>query len=329
MKIRWRALFPSTRSERRAGLFLRVPEIGPRLKEDKTGPRSPGRACRSVPVLPSTHKGDKACSENISHREALSYALLETVRLLLESQEHKIEDRDSGSGHESQFEAGVLVPSSSDDDSDVPSDSFPLSHPAKKRLASGILGGPCNHCAATRSPQWRRPLTRNILLCNACGIYYSRHHSLPKRTSKQAAAQEPSQPTLSDTWELDASPGFKAAEDGLELSNSDASIPQTLNRMDVERLVSSAYSASDMGYPALAIFPGVMASQPLKHMSPLSGSTSLSGGHAFSQSRNRKRAAAEPATPADLLPAQRMRMTNEGCVLLPVCVSRGPPTRRV
>ncbi len=45
----------------------------------------------------------------------------------------------------------------------------------------GIPGGPCAHCGATESPQWRRPLTKKVVLCNACGIYFSRHHSLPKR----------------------------------------------------------------------------------------------------------------------------------------------------
>ena len=46
--------------------------------------------------------------------------------------------------------------------------------------AASLLGGPCAHCGATESPQWRRPLTKKMVLCNACGIYYSRHHSLPK-----------------------------------------------------------------------------------------------------------------------------------------------------
>ena len=52
---------------------------------------------------------------------------------------------------------------------------------SSKCAAAGVPGGPCAHCGATESPQWRRPLTKKIVLCNACGIYYSRHHSLPKR----------------------------------------------------------------------------------------------------------------------------------------------------
>ncbi|PNH12452.1 hypothetical protein TSOC_000606 [Tetrabaena socialis] len=45
----------------------------------------------------------------------------------------------------------------------------------------GIPGGPCAHCGAKESPQWRRPLAKKVVLCNACGIYFSRHHSLPRR----------------------------------------------------------------------------------------------------------------------------------------------------
>lgn len=59
----------------------------------------------------------------------------------------------------------------------------------------GILGGPCAHCGATESPQWRRPLTKKVVLCNACGIYYSRHHSLPKR-KKVCSVRIPGRPCL-------------------------------------------------------------------------------------------------------------------------------------
>jgi hypothetical protein len=31
------------------------------------------------------------------------------------------------------------------------------------------------------SPQWRRPVNKAMILCNACGIYYSRHNTLPRR----------------------------------------------------------------------------------------------------------------------------------------------------
>lgn len=48
----------------------------------------------------------------------------------------------------------------------------------------GVPGGPCTHCGTCESPQWRRHLTNNMVLCNACGIYYRRHHALPKRKAK-------------------------------------------------------------------------------------------------------------------------------------------------
>lgn len=64
---------------------------------------------------------------------------------------------------------------------------------AKRRPAvkTGIPGGPCAHCGAVDSPQWRRPLTKKVVLCNACGIYYSRHHSLPKRKKVRAGGSTP------------------------------------------------------------------------------------------------------------------------------------------
>ena len=58
----------------------------------------------------------------------------------------------------------------------------PLNNPG------GVPGGPCAHCGATESPQWRRPLAKKVVLCNACGIYYSRHHALPKRKKVRGAA---------------------------------------------------------------------------------------------------------------------------------------------
>lgn len=42
-----------------------------------------------------------------------------------------------------------------------------------------VPGGPCMHCGVTESPQWRRPIDKEQVLCNACGIYYGRHRSLP------------------------------------------------------------------------------------------------------------------------------------------------------
>ncbi|KAG2455095.1 hypothetical protein HYH02_000915 [Chlamydomonas schloesseri] len=64
--------------------------------------------------------------------------------------------------------------------------------PRKKQEKSkvGLPGGPCAHCGITESPQWRRPLTKKVVLCNACGIYFSRHHSLPKRKKVRGASAQ-------------------------------------------------------------------------------------------------------------------------------------------
>ncbi|MEW5309772.1 MAG: hypothetical protein WDW38_001632 [Sanguina aurantia] len=72
------------------------------------------------------------------------------------------------------------------------SDSVDGFTPRKKGTCpkAGILGGPCAHCNATKSPQWRRPLTKKVILCNACGIYFSRHHALPKRKKIPVAQQQ-------------------------------------------------------------------------------------------------------------------------------------------
>lgn len=116
-----------------------------------------------------------------SSREALTFALLETVRLVLEGHESEDELKSApGSpGFQENFNTSSEHTSS---DSYIPA--APRSfgkRPAPANKLSGVLGGPCAHCGATESPQWRRPLTKKVVLCNACGIYYSRHHSLPKR----------------------------------------------------------------------------------------------------------------------------------------------------
>lgn len=61
-----------------------------------------------------------------------------------------------------------------------------------------VPGGPCAHCGTMESPQWRRPLTRNIALCNACGIYFSRHQALPKRKKVKPEAANAGTGTGSD-----------------------------------------------------------------------------------------------------------------------------------
>jgi hypothetical protein len=44
-----------------------------------------------------------------------------------------------------------------------------------------LPGGPCVCCGARLSPQWRKPVLQDEVkvLCNACGIYFTRHKTLP------------------------------------------------------------------------------------------------------------------------------------------------------
>ena len=46
--------------------------------------------------------------------------------------------------------------------------------PAKERPRQYKPGGPCDHCGATESPQWRRGPEEKPQLCNACGTRYRR-----------------------------------------------------------------------------------------------------------------------------------------------------------
>lgn len=135
------------------------------------------KACSSM-FLPFEHslKGPDHAS-----KEALTYALLETVRLVLEGQDSE----------EDEKQPHVQDPnnSSENNSTDVYADAVPAMVRKKPPPKPGVLGGPCAHCGATESPQWRRPLTKKVVLCNACGIYYSRHHSLPKRKKALGAKQ--------------------------------------------------------------------------------------------------------------------------------------------
>eukprot|EP00798_Chlamydomonas_sp_ICE-L_P005734 gene5734-6023_t len=123
--------------------------------------------------------GSIESQDAFTNKEALSHALLETVRLVLKQQESEEGERGVKYGRKTGGSHLELEEAGSDE-----SDELDLFHhlPSKKsNNKSGVPGGPCSHCRATESPQWRRPLTRNAILCNACGIFYSRHHSLPKR----------------------------------------------------------------------------------------------------------------------------------------------------
>lgn len=52
-----------------------------------------------------------------------------------------------------------------------------LVHRRKRR---DDLAGPCNHCGALTSPQWRKGPKGKPVLCNACGIRFLRNRTLTK-----------------------------------------------------------------------------------------------------------------------------------------------------
>jgi hypothetical protein len=49
-----------------------------------------------------------------------------------------------------------------------------------RRKRRDDLAGPCNHCGALSSPQWRKGPKGKPVLCNACGIRFLRNRTLTK-----------------------------------------------------------------------------------------------------------------------------------------------------
>ncbi|KAG1675316.1 hypothetical protein FOA52_015990 [Chlamydomonas sp. UWO 241] len=130
---------------------------------------------------PGTSSGRQALAAEGGPCNAASFALLETVRLALESSE--AEEQNSG-GHttsEGYTSSDHYVP-----------DAAPRRRVANINAARHALpGGPCAHCSALESPQWRRHLGNNCVLCNACGIFYRRHQCLPARKKEADHPRRP------------------------------------------------------------------------------------------------------------------------------------------
>jgi hypothetical protein len=51
-------------------------------------------------------------------------------------------------------------------------------------------GGPCDHCGALDSPQWRRGPASKPMLCNACGTRYRRTNNLGPSPASRMATPE-------------------------------------------------------------------------------------------------------------------------------------------
>ncbi|GIL72390.1 hypothetical protein Vretimale_4165 [Volvox reticuliferus] len=65
-------------------------------------------------------------------------------------------------------------------------------------------------CGVTATPQWRRPRGTNKLLCNACGIFFTRYGKLPERSHHiHAVSNRASVAAVSVT--LPAQPGMSAS----------------------------------------------------------------------------------------------------------------------
>lgn len=51
-------------------------------------------------------------------------------------------------------------------------------------------GGPCDHCGAVDSPQWRRGPAAKPMLCNACGTRYRRTNNLGAAPSRSGTPEK-------------------------------------------------------------------------------------------------------------------------------------------
>lgn len=101
-------------------------------------------------------------------------------------------DEDGGPGHvvsdEELRELEELILSepeqtrTSEASEDAPSEDAPsedTTGPLRLQLPSYQKpGGPCDHCGAVDSPQWRRGPASKPMLCNACGTRYRRTNNL-------------------------------------------------------------------------------------------------------------------------------------------------------
>mmetsp|Transcript_21263 Transcript_21263/g.68852 ORF Transcript_21263/g.68852 Transcript_21263/m.68852 type:complete len:255 (+) Transcript_21263:249-1013(+) len=93
----------------------------------------------------------------------------------------------------SQHRAGACDP--------APAPAARASHAPAPRGHHQKPGGPCDHCGALESPQWRRGPASKPMLCNACGTRYRRTNQLQQPISRTVAkgggkrASPPESPT--------------------------------------------------------------------------------------------------------------------------------------
>ncbi|DBA90965.1 TPA: hypothetical protein ACH3X2_004176 [Trebouxia sp. C0005] len=83
----------------------------------------------------------------------------------------------------------------------------------RRRGGRGELQGPCNHCFAEDSPQWRKGPRCKPVLCNACGTRFLRTRSLGKVRNTKAKVREQSrfaEASLDDMMDEDAEADYPA-----------------------------------------------------------------------------------------------------------------------
>jgi hypothetical protein len=85
----------------------------------------------------------------------------------------------------------------------------PTTTTVKRSKNKQELQGPCCHCHAASSPQWRKGPKGKPILCNACGIRFLRTRSLGKTTPSKVMPKKRCKGTESP---MSASPSMGATE---------------------------------------------------------------------------------------------------------------------
>jgi len=113
--------------------------------------------------------------------------LAELEELILSEPDHRVLDDATGFTGLSDGDANSQF---SDDAGDDVRDEYRSVHAYKTQpQAYQKPGGPCDHCGAVDSPQWRRGPASKPMLCNACGTRYRRTNNLGPSTPMGRVAQ--------------------------------------------------------------------------------------------------------------------------------------------
>ena len=78
----------------------------------------------------------------------------------------------------------------------------------------GGPGGPCDHCARTYSPCWRKGPPEKPLLCNACGAHYLVKKSLDGYKPGQKSSNRSNKPAAPRRSKKDKDPKLESLVSG-------------------------------------------------------------------------------------------------------------------